>query len=82
MGHVAGFLGVAAGATLAVRAMDVHSPEEFRDAVRAAAQPTAEALRSRATGVKIAIQVRCAGTRLVKCWQGSASAVQQMLILL
>lgn len=65
MGHAAGFLGVAAGATLAVRAMGVRSPEEFRDAVRAAAQPTADALRSRATGVKLAIQVRCVGRGLL-----------------
>lgn len=55
-GSVLGFLGVAAGTTLAVRAMDVRSAEEFRDAVRSAAEPAAAALRSRAAGFKASIQ--------------------------
>lgn len=49
---------MAVGTTLAVRAMDVHSPQEFRDFVRSAGEPAAVALRARATVVKARIQVR------------------------
>ena len=48
---------MAAGSTLAVRAMDVHSAEEFRDAVQNAAQPAADALRARAAPLKARAQV-------------------------
>lgn len=54
----AGVLGVAVGATLAVRAMDVHSQEEFRDFVRSSGEPAAAFLRSRAAVVKARLQVR------------------------
>lgn len=53
----AGILGVAVGSTLAVRALDVHSVEEFRDAVRSGAEPAAEFLKQRAETLRARLQV-------------------------
>lgn len=74
----AGFLGVAAGATLAVRAMGVHSPDEFRDVVRSAVQPVADALRSRAAGFKAGIEVRRDLKRGLNCLKTSTEKLSEV----